>query len=163
MPPLDVITNNATLITAIIAIYGAFLATLNFFNSRKKEKPNLIVRVEIDFIDPENLGSSPEGLKVVCINDGMKTVTIGEIIIEEIELSKNIWYKLKNRIDSHKNKRYYSSIKAEGIEIQSGKSKEYFFDPEQLNMKSDISLEQPVIAIVIDQTGNQFRSKPFHV
>lgn len=164
MPLLDEIFKNpAFSVTAIIAIYGAMLSTAIFINNWIKDRPNLIIKVEIDFIDPENLGSSPEGLKVTCINIGTKTVTVGKIIIEEIDKSKSLWSKLKIGKELQKNKRYISSITPNGIEILSGKSQEYFIDPEKLQMVSDISLEKSVIAIAIDQTENQFRSKPFHV
>ena len=159
MASFDILPIIPTILLAIIAAYGAILSTLNFIRDRNREKPQLIVEIFLEYDDEYG-----EVLKVITRNTGWKTVTIGQVIIEEINEPEKKWYEFwfQNCKKSNREYRYFSSLASPGIEILSGKCNEYFMDPEELGTTSGITLENKIIAIVIDQIGNRYKSKPYH-
>ena len=155
MVQTDLTSITPTIILAIVAFYGAVLSTINFFNERKKEVPQIVIEFYWAW-EEEDYGG--EVLYAVARNKGWKTITLDYLNIEEFIKPKHFWNFLNTQTDKEK---YTTKARFKTIsELPSGKSYEFVIDDETLMTEHRIIKTMDLIATFVDQIGNQYQSKP---
>lgn len=73
--------NIVSVITTVLAIYGAVLSTFNYWHMRKRDKKSVMVTLELKRL--ENKRHHKSGLRIKVVNKGYRPVAISKIGILE--------------------------------------------------------------------------------
>jgi len=141
--------DTATIITAIFALYGAVLSTINIVKQISLTKRNIKVIISIGFI---NRGRGLEDTLIIeAQNRGFRTVTItsNKILLP----NENTYVSVAPNSDKQLP---YRLTEADNIH--------FFFEIHQIAndlIRENYSNKIDIVASVSDGAGNQFKSKPF--
>jgi len=153
----------SSIIIPLLALYGAIISTYNFFNDRKKEKPQIEITTDLDLDWKEGEITAARNL-IIARNIGIKPVTFASAYIEEFIESQNPWWKQIVR----KNKKRIPGCTTDpykfenGKEVLSGKCLEIEVHYGELYETFGDSPGMKLIAVFIDQIGNRYQSEPFY-
>ena len=73
--------NIVSVITTVLAIYGAVLSTFNYWHMRKRDKKNVMVTLELKRLEDKRHHKA--GLRIKVVNKGYRPVAISKIGILE--------------------------------------------------------------------------------
>jgi len=149
-----------SILLAIVAIYGAILSTMNFFNQRKSQKPQLEVVFWND-VDTEKGEITDFHKYIIARNTGIKTVTLSRAYLIEATSPEMPWTKWINRNKPKKWPRISDDFKIKtNNELSSGKCYEIEISDGDLERVFGICNDTKIIAVFVDQLGNRYQSKP---
>ena len=129
------------IIVLLIAAYGAILSTLIYFQKWRDNIPKIIIDYyRNDPLDPELF------VALVVKNFGKKSITLSYALIEEANYPRIT-------------KGFFEAINYfDGMEVKSGKNFKISF-PIYSAPKEWLENEVELVGVVVDQLGNEYRSK----
>ena len=73
--------NIVSVITTVLAIYGAVLSTFNYWHTRKRDKKSVMVTLELKRLEDKRHHKS--GIPIKVVNNGYRPVAIAKIAVQE--------------------------------------------------------------------------------
>ena len=73
--------NIVSVITTVLAIYGAVLSTFNYWHTRKRDKKSVMVTLELKRLEDKRHHKS--GIPIKVVNKGYRPVAIAKIAVQE--------------------------------------------------------------------------------
>jgi hypothetical protein len=160
MESTDLLPLIPSILLTIVALYGAILSTMNFLNQRKRDKPQLKVVFWND-LDTEKGEVIDFHKYIVARNIGFKTVTLSHAYIIEILPLETVWLNWKTRGKKKIWPKQTDNYKIKnGNALPSGKCYEIEIFNDELDRVFGTFSNKKVIAVFVDQLGNQYKSKP---